>query len=188
MYTDTVVEFFVVREKGKLAMLKNIAVCVLTLVLLLAVGAFGIIDGGSFFAVAFALAVGVIALAVFLFSRQNIEYEYSFFSGELTIDKIVNKSKRSAVLNFELKNVDEMGRYEAGKTVFNDGYINCSNKEDGNDAVYLRVPSSMIEVGKKVSTGANFTYILLENNERVQKAIKPFIRASVYREGMKSFN
>ena len=185
MYTDTVVEFFVERKKGKKAILKYAGIGVVMAILLIALFMFSLIDGGSFFAVALVLAIGVVALGVFLIGRQNIENEYSFFSGELTLDRILNKSKRVPVVEFKLKDVDEMGLYEVGVTKLNDAALNFTSEEDANGGIYLRVPSSMIDAGKRVGLGANFTYIILENDERVKKAIKPYIRAGLYREAMK---
>lgn len=185
MYTDTVVEFFIERKKGKKTALKYAGIGAAVLVLLIALFMFSIIDGGSFFAVALVLAIGVVALGVFLIKRQNVELEYSFFSGELNLDKILDKNKRVPMIEFKLKDVDDMGVYEAGKTKLDDAALNFTSEEDANGGIYLRVPSSMIDAAKRVALGANYTYIILENDERVKKAIKPFIRAALYREAMK---
>lgn len=52
------------------------------------------------FAFIFDLIVGFVVF--FAFRNTNIEYEYDFFGGELTIDKIMSKAKRKRlrVLNF----------------------------------------------------------------------------------------
>lgn len=186
MYTDTVVEFFVERKKGKKAFLKYAAIGLGVAILLIALFLVGLIDGGAFFAVALVVAVGVVALGVFLVGRQNIEHEYSFFSGELNVDRILNKSKRVPLVEFKLKDVDDMGLYKAGETKLSDAALNFTSEEDADGGIYLRVPSSMLSTGKRVATGANFTYIILENDERVKKAIKPYIRAGLYREAIKT--
>lgn len=186
MYTDTVVEFFVEREKGKKAVAKYIGIGFGLAVVLLVLFMAGLIDGGAFFPLAIILAIGAVILAVYLFNRQNIECEYSFFSGELTLDKIINKNKRIKMVEFKLKDVDEMGLYEAGKTELKDAALNFTSNEKADGGIYLRLPSSMITVGSRVALGANFTYIIVENDERVKKAMKPFIRAGLYREAMKT--
>jgi len=185
MYTDTVIEFFVERKKGKKAIMKYVGIGAAAAILIIALFLLGMIDGGSFFAVSLVVAIGVVALAVFLFGRQNIECEYSFFSGELNLDKILNKSKRVPMIEFKLKDVDEMGLYKAGETRLSDAALNFTSEENADGGIYLRVPSSMINAGKRVALGANFTYVIVENDERVKKAMKPYIRASLYREAMK---
>lgn len=52
----------------------------------------------------FLALVGVGFLTWFLFRRFNLEYEYSLFMGELTVDKIFSKQSRKRVGVWNLKN------------------------------------------------------------------------------------
>ena len=48
----------------------------------------------------------VIILDVFLFNRMKVEYEYAYFSGDITIDRIYNKQSRKGYFATEIKEVD----------------------------------------------------------------------------------
>lgn len=52
------------------------------------------------------LAVGFIVF--FTFRNTNIEYEYDFFGGELTIDKIMSKAKRKRIKVINFNNFEYM--------------------------------------------------------------------------------
>jgi len=186
MYTDTIVEFFVERKKGKKTIIKYVAIGVLLTLFLVVLLSAALMDDGTFFPVLLILAIAGVGLAYYFVNRQNVESEYSFFSGELTIDRIINKKKRIKMVEFKLKDVDEMGLYKAGETDLPEAAINFTSNENADGGIYLRVPSSLLRTGKRVGVGPNNTYIIVENDEKVKSAMKPFIRASIYREAMKN--
>lgn len=47
--------------------------------------------------IGFIVFIGVAVATWFLFRRFNLEYEYSFFGGELTVDKIFSQASRKRV-------------------------------------------------------------------------------------------
>ena len=51
------------------------------------------------------IVVGVVALAVFMFTRLDVEFEYLYFNGDLDVDVIYRKMKRKRVFSM---NVSEM--------------------------------------------------------------------------------
>ena len=63
----------------------------------------------------------------------NIEYEYSYFDGEFTVDKIMNKSKRKRVKRFDFTKVDRVAPVDAN--VFGDrpgqqrAFFDCSDND-----------------------------------------------------------
>lgn len=187
MATDSVVEFFVKRIKGTKSNLTFFGICLGAGLLLTGAVVFNILTGSAYMGVTMLIALIAVILAVYFIRRLNLEFEYSFFGGELTIDKIYNQTKRSALVEFALKSVEEFGLYEPEKAKISGFKIICTPDEDGHNAIYLKVPSNMIKAGKYVSLNEGFTYIILENSERVHNAIKTGMRPSVYREGIKQF-
>ena len=59
-------------------------------------------------ALAILLSVGAFALAFRLSGNFNVEYEYSVFEGELMIDKIVAKRKRTRVVQVAAKRIEQL--------------------------------------------------------------------------------
>ena len=48
-------------------------------------------------------------LTYLAFQRTDLEYEYSFFDGEITVDKIMSKAKRKRLTEFDLKDCEGAG-------------------------------------------------------------------------------
>ena len=49
------------------------------------------------------------------FRNTNVEFEYDFFGGELTVDKIMSKAKRKRLYVFDFKNLDYMAKSDSPK-------------------------------------------------------------------------
>ena len=101
------------------------------------------------------------------FKYGNVEYEYSYFDGEFTVDKIMNKSKRKRVKRFDFAKVDRVAPADAN--VFGDKpgmerkFIDCSDNdpetedyialvmEDQQDTYLIRFTPNeeMLEILKK---------------------------------------
>lgn len=104
----------------------------------------------------------------FLLNNFNVEYEYAFINGEITVDKIIAKRRRKRIAVFEAKNADEMGTYvpqrheqkEYGRVV-----VAADGRDDGD---WYMVFSN--------------TLFVFSPNERVLDAIKSGLRPSVARE------
>ena len=56
-------------------------------------------------ALGFLIAVAFGFLSSFLFMSQNVEYEYSYFDGELRFAKIKNKSRRKHLATYSMESV-----------------------------------------------------------------------------------
>lgn len=67
------------------------------------------------------------------FKYGNVEYEYSYFDGEFTVDKILNRSKRKRVKRFDFTKVDRVALADAN--VFGDrpgqqrAFFDCSDND-----------------------------------------------------------
>ena len=57
-----------------------------------------------------------IYLSVMLIKNSGIEYEYTCVIGEMRIDKIKGKSKRKKITVFDVKAIDDIGKYIDTKT------------------------------------------------------------------------
>ena len=67
----------------------------------------------AFLALAILLSVGAFWLAFRLAGHFTVEYEYSAFEGELTVDRIVAKRKRTRVVQVAAKKIEQLSPIEA---------------------------------------------------------------------------
>ncbi len=58
------------------------------------------------------LAVAVIVYFAYKIAiRFDVEFEYTYFNGELDIDKIMNQTSRKRIITVQIKTIQEFGRY-----------------------------------------------------------------------------
>lgn len=63
------------------------------------------------------ISIGLgIYLIVRMIKTSRVEYEYTFVTGELRIARIKGKAKRRNITYFDVKNIDDMGRFIDPKT------------------------------------------------------------------------
>lgn len=114
------------------------------------------------------IAVVIIAGAVFLIRRLNIEYEYVFTSGDLDIDKIFNKNKRKKFLNIDVRSIEIMApinsKDHASELSNYEKVIDCSSGINKNNTY----AAMLVNDGKKIK-------LIIEPNEKMLKAIKKYI-------------
>ena len=107
---DTFMEQIIVRRKtGKdIAIIAGIILggCVLLAASLIAFMITGII------LIPFVVIIGVCYGGFFLLGMRNLEYEYSFTNGDVTVDKIINRRSRKRMVSFDCKDVEDMGVYD----------------------------------------------------------------------------
>lgn len=96
--SDTYVECLVKAKSSVMAKVLQIVFVVLTVVFVLAMLVFGIL------ALPLAAACGV--GAYFMSMQTEVEYEYLYMDRELTIDKIMAKSKRKKVATYSLDRME----------------------------------------------------------------------------------
>lgn len=74
-----------------------------------------------------------------VYSLRNLEFEYSVTNGDLTVDKIINKRRRKRVISFDVRNAEEMGKYDANRMAQRelDKRLIASETETGENAWYI---------------------------------------------------
>lgn len=176
MVTDVVCEYIVARKKGKAEKLKIAGIVAATLAvegLLCYLG----LSNPSTSLIMLIIMGCVVYGAVYLLKRLSVEYEYSFVNGELSIDKIINKTDRVPLLAFDVKKVEKAGKYNAASFNTNGaGHVyNFSSADEPDDAVFLRFRND--------SEGMT-TAIISCPDEFIEK-MKPYFNQLVYREAFK---
>lgn len=84
------------RQTTKDVLLKALLIAVTIIVVLFSLGYwFGPI-----------LLLAIIALDVFVFNRMKVEYEYTYFSGDLDIDKIFNMQSRKRMISTSVRDIE----------------------------------------------------------------------------------
>lgn len=188
MFTDTVNEFFIERKRSAAGTVVRKVLILLGCIILCAIAIFFTIADFIFAAAAALVVIGSVILCIFQFRPKSTEYEYSFLTGDMSIDRIVNKEKRKPIFTMNVKNIEQMGLYSKESFERENGSVlidASSGSTEPKSAIYIKASSSNMTETGKVKLGGGNVYVILENDERVRKAIKPYIRASVYREGMK---
>ncbi|HEX3037754.1 MAG TPA: DUF6106 family protein [Oscillospiraceae bacterium] len=117
--------------------------------------------------IGFFLAVGVLVGAYYLIVSRNLEFEYSVTNGDVTIDKIINRSKRKRVISFDAHGVEEMGKYDEAKHQGKsyEKRLFTGDSAENTESWYMTFHSN--------KTG--YTLLVFTPNEKVLTAIKPFL-------------
>ena len=117
------------------------------------------------------LAVGIFYGYYKLITMRNLEFEYSFTNGDLTIDKIINRQRRKRLTSFDVTTVEEMGKYDAAKLEHRnfDKRMFVGTDESGKNCWYV------------ACRGPKTGHLLLvfEPEERVLEAMKPYLQRQV---------
>lgn len=95
--TDTFIEQLVKRQVTPETMVKKVILVSLTILSALII---------LFHPIFILVTIGMIILDSILFKRMNLEYEYSYFNGDLDVDKIVNRSSRKRVFSTNIKKME----------------------------------------------------------------------------------
>lgn len=121
------------------------------------------------------LFIGGIALAVHLIKNCSFEYEYIYVNGELSIDKIVAREKRSRLISFDAKNVEGFGKYVPGKTAKNqscNGIYIYTDNYSGKDAVYFDVRHASLGMVR----------VVFSPNLKMALSMRPYLNRSMFNE------
>lgn len=174
MIRDIFVEEMVRRRMRGKHFLQYVGILVGTFLLLLVLfflaGAIFKQDGMFVF---FLCAVLLIVLDYWLISKFHLEFEYSVTNGDVTIDKIINRSKRVHLLTFFAKDIEVMKRYkpaEYKQRKFD--HVIHAEANDGRELWCIEVLHKSL--GK--------TLVVFSPSERILLAIKPFMKRHVAAE------
>lgn len=113
--------------------------------------------GLTFFVV---IAVGLLALGVWLFSGMNVEYEYIVTNNEMDIDKIIGRRKRKRMITVDLSKADDFGTYPPESDIESDTTVHATTGLEKN-AHYLLVQHK--DYGK--------VKVIFNPNEKIREAI-----------------
>lgn len=127
------------------------------------------------FAFLFDLAVGF--GVYFVFRNTNVEYEYSFFAGELTVDKIMNRAVRKRLNVFQFSQLEFMApaeserfdRYEASTKISQFDY----STQDYSGGKYI---------AKFNNDQGHTTYLMISPNEELMAAFKKMYSRKIYED------
>lgn len=122
----------------------------------------------------FLIGIGILVGAYFLIISRNVEFEYSVTNGDVTVDKIINRSKRKRVISFDTHTVEEMGKYDPEKHAAK-SYATRLFTGDS-----ITNPDSWYMTFSTAKTGN--TLFVFTPNEKVLTAIKPFVPKQVLRD------
>ncbi len=113
--------------------------------------------------------------AWYLIANRNIEYEYICVQGEMTVDKIIGKRKRKKMLKFDIKSIEEMGKWlEVSKNFdikrFKDNVYHASIYES-SELTYYVVMHDMVS--------KNHCLLFFSPNEKTLETMKPFLKREI---------
>lgn len=170
--TDVFVEWMVKRRKSPKDWALLIGAVVLAAALLF--GSFQLAVTLNFpmipYFLFFACAYGI----YWLWSQLNLEFEYSFTNGDITVDKIINKKKRKRVVSFDAKNVVAIGETtEKGAA----GVVPADAKTVHQAGVYANGAVGWYIIYSRDGSAKNA--LLFSPNEKFIKAMKPFLPVKV---------
>ena len=109
-------------------------------------------------------ALGCLVAGIIFFPRLDVEYEYLFVAGELSVDCIYSKKSRRNLVNYSLSDVEfllpenEAGQSGQGKASYRK--LDLSSGREEADRYVLACPYM-----------GNMDYALIEPGEKIIKAI-----------------
>lgn len=106
------------------------------------------------------VAVGLLALGVWLVSGMNVEYEYIITNNEMDIDKIIGRRKRKRMITVDLAKSKDFGKYPPEGEIEADTTVHATTGLEKN-ACYLVVEHG--NYGK--------VKVIFNPNEKLREAI-----------------
>ena len=113
--------------------------------------------------------IGDIALAYYIISSRNIEFEYSITNGDITIDKIINKSRRKRIISIDAHDIEFIGKDKPKNIKNNYIRLNVSQSQNNESNWYFSGHNSQ----------KGNVFVLFTPNDKVLSAIKPFLSRQV---------
>lgn len=127
-----------------------------------------------FSAINFLLSAGIVYYMWFLITSFDVEYEYIFTNGEIDIDKIVSKRKRTRLITMNCRDFLEFGKYdpEVHNLKQYDSKILACTSPDALDTYYSVVQHK--KYGRCL--------VVFNPNELIIKNSKQFIKRNVIKD------
>lgn len=154
---DNICEQLVEKKKTTTDIVKMV-----TLSLGLILGAAACMFAAMFLGLSFlvVIAVGLLALGVWLVSGMNVEYEYIVTNNEMDIDKIIGRRKRKRMITVDLSKAEDFGKYPPENNVDADTTVHATTGLEKN-AHFLLVQHK--DHGK--------VKVIFNPNEKIREAI-----------------
>ncbi|MDE5582730.1 MAG: hypothetical protein K2J08_03390 [Ruminococcus sp.] len=165
---DNFAEQLIKRNETSADKTKRIAVIIGGVILTLILVAVGFLFSGTAFSLGgFVLAVVAGYGTFFMVQSTYVEYEYTFTNGELDIDKIVARKKRSSLLSVEVKKFTDFGKYDDSMEEPDDITVVISSDNIASHEYYADFQHE--DYGK--------TRLIFAPDERILENIKHFLPA-----------
>lgn len=170
---DFVIEQLYKRKKT----VKTAVLQVLTIVAILLLGTASIIGFRMAIPGALGALIGaLLAFAIIYFGYKkvlinfNVEFEYTYLSGEIDIDKIVSQTMRSRLITINAKNFEQFGPYsESVREKLSHRQFDC--KVDVTSNTNATVYYAVLKHPTK-----GLTLVLFEPEERILEDLKKYTR------------
>ncbi len=172
VFLDTFIEQMIKRKLNAKDFLIMAGIVILGIILVLACVIFINILGMLFILVTSGVLFGAYKLIRF----RNLEFEYSFTNGDLTVDKIIDRSRRKRVVSFDVKNTSEMGKLTESNYASLNGRSVGDIFRAGINENGVTENSWYILAEKK---GGGMFLLFFDPNERVLDAIREFLPRQV---------
>ena len=124
-----------------------------------------------------------IYLSIMLIKNSGIEYEYTCVIGEMRIDKIKGKSKRKKIAVFDVKAIDDIGKYIDTKTgnknidkSKQDLVLMAAEDIDREDTYYMLIHDKIRQ---------KHALLFFTPNERTLSMIQPYLSIELKKKFLK---
>ena len=122
-------------------------------------------------------------LIYYILKHSRVEYEYTFVLGELRIARIKGRAKRRTITYFDVKNIDDFGRYidrETGKRSIDPSrypnLLHAAEDDYSPDTCYFIIHD---KVRKKPAV------LLMTPNEKTFSLIRPYLSVELKKKFIK---
>ena len=169
---DIFVEQLVKKEKTVRDRLITVCIVLCVVLLPLACVALAYITSIYYFImVAFFVLIAAVYGAWYFITAQNVEYEYSVTNSNITVDKVIAKRKRKRIVSFDIKKIEEMGKFDDKdyeKRKYDKLMFAAASDfgEDGYAAVFF------------IEKYGN-CLLLFSPNEKVLEAMRPYLKRDI---------
>lgn len=123
----------------------------------------------------FDLAAGFIIY--FVFRNTSVEFEYDYFGGELTVDKILNRAKRKRLRIFDFAKLDYIAKY---------GSERMTRLEEHGNSVYYNYSAHDIREDSYVAVFHNdekaTVFLEFSPSEELLAVLKKYYPRKVYED------
>lgn len=164
---ETYIELLIKKKLSPMEKVQIILIAVLTVLL----------SAASFFipyirTIALLFIAGLVYGSYYLITSFAIEYEYSITNGEMDMDKIIAKRKRSRIITVKLREIESIGKYsknEHENKRYDTKLFVCADEHDPQNSWYMTLRHNKMQ----------HTLVVFTPDEKVLKNIRKYIPKQV---------